>query len=262
MANLPSPGASALTIDTVSIRQIDGLYSLNDLHKASGGELKNRPVEFMRLEQTKALIAEIEKVGIPTFKIQRGKNGGTYACRELVIAYAAWISAAFHLKVIRVFLSQATPGRLNTPTETGEQIIMKLHSVQAGAMPDEMKRKIIKLVKTRWPSLYENALSLDAPPLEYPEPVKGRKYDRRNPYPRDGETIEIAQDIAIAIRNWAWHQPPTPASRSLEKAAQTLHDLLVSGWTEVDEALGSISRGVHYLHRWQGRGGRMGNAGP
>jgi hypothetical protein len=95
---------TALTIGTSEIRQLDGLYSLNDFHKASGGELKNRPVEFMRLEQTQALISEIGKVGIPTFKVIRGAHGGTYACKELVIAYAAWISAEFHLKVIRVFL--------------------------------------------------------------------------------------------------------------------------------------------------------------
>ncbi|MDR0672885.1 MAG: ORF6C domain-containing protein [Zoogloeaceae bacterium] len=105
------------------------------------------------------------------------------------------------------------------------------------------------------------ALPLDAPPLEYPVPVKDRKYDRGNPYPRDGETIEMAQEIAIAIRNWAQSQPSSPASKSLAKAADTLYDLLVTGWTEVDEALSAMSRATHYLHRWQGRGGRIGNVG-
>jgi len=55
-------------------------------------------------EQTKSLIAEVDKAGIPALRTTRGRYASTYACRELVIAYASWISAAFHLKVIRVFL--------------------------------------------------------------------------------------------------------------------------------------------------------------
>lgn len=96
-----------LSVANVAVRQHDGLYSLNDLHKAAGGASKHQPHEFVRLEQTQALIAELSKSGDSRNYIQtkRGKhNGGTFACRELVIAYAAWISPAFHLQVIRVFL--------------------------------------------------------------------------------------------------------------------------------------------------------------
>lgn len=98
-----------LTICETSIRQLDGLFSLNDLHKASGNNKSQRPGNFLGIDQTKALIAEIETAGISAVKTNEGRNGGTYACRELVIAYAAWISPAFHLKVIRVFLNATAP---------------------------------------------------------------------------------------------------------------------------------------------------------
>lgn len=118
------PNSTALTIANTSVRQVSGLFSLNDLHKASGGEDKHQPAKFVRMEQTQALIAEIEnspkvasleaaEIGNPeesrSLVTKEGRGGGTYACKELVIAYAAWISAAFHLKVIRVFLSVAMP---------------------------------------------------------------------------------------------------------------------------------------------------------
>lgn len=99
----------ALLLGAVSVRQHDGLFSLNDLHRASGGKPGHRPGNFLQLDQTKALIAEIANAGIPAFESRRGAHGGTYACRELVIAYAAWISAAFHLRVIRVFLAASSP---------------------------------------------------------------------------------------------------------------------------------------------------------
>ena len=105
----------AFAIGDISVRQLDGLYSLNDLHKASGGNPSQRPGEFMRLEQTQALTAAIETAGIPAVKTKEGRNGGTYAAREVVIAYAAWVNATFHLKVIRVFLDTVQPARPHNP---------------------------------------------------------------------------------------------------------------------------------------------------
>lgn len=108
----------ALTLGNITIRQQNGLFSLNDLHTAAGSEPKHQPHEFLRIEQTKALVAELSNSGDSRnyLETKRGKFGGTYACRELVIAYAAWISAAFHLKVIRVFLAATTPQA--EPTQT------------------------------------------------------------------------------------------------------------------------------------------------
>lgn len=108
MNNYP---AIALNLGDITVRQHNGLFSLNDLHKASGGNPNQRPGEFIRNQQTKELVEEISNAGISAFESRKGSNGGTYACRELVIAYAAWISAAFHLKVIRVFLAAVQPQR-------------------------------------------------------------------------------------------------------------------------------------------------------
>ena len=106
-----SQSTIALTLGKITVRQHNGLFSLNDLHKASGGEENFKPAFCLLNDQAKALIAEIAKgADLHLFlNTTKGRNGSTYACRELVIAYAAWISAAFHLKVIRVFLAVAAP---------------------------------------------------------------------------------------------------------------------------------------------------------
>lgn len=100
---------SNLAILNTSIRTHESLFSLNDLHKASGGAEKHRPSLFIRLDTTQDLISEIQKEVKSTdliFKTTGGRGlRGTYACEELVLAYATWISPKFHLVVLRAFLA-------------------------------------------------------------------------------------------------------------------------------------------------------------
>jgi len=97
---------NALVIASRGIRtDSEGRVSLNDCHHASGGEDRHRPSRWLANVQTKALIAEMETDGIPSVKASEGRGGGTFAARQLVIAYAAWIGPKFHLQVVNTFLA-------------------------------------------------------------------------------------------------------------------------------------------------------------
>lgn len=98
---------TAIVIDTITIRQdSEGRFCLNDLHKAAGGDLKHQPSNFLRLDTTLDLIEEISNssdVMNKPLQSSPGRYGGTYVCKELVYAYAMWISPQFQLKVIRAY---------------------------------------------------------------------------------------------------------------------------------------------------------------
>nr|WP_101127798.1 KilA-N domain-containing protein [Neisseria meningitidis] len=103
---------NAISISNVAIRQTENnLYNLNDLHKASGGEKRHELTNWLKLQQTNELIDELSKPENTGLKenqqvikvVRGGNNRGTYACKELVYAYATWISAKFFLLVIRTF---------------------------------------------------------------------------------------------------------------------------------------------------------------
>lgn len=299
--------STALTIAGVTVRQLNGLFSLNDLHRAAGGEAKHQPALFMRMEQTQALIAEIgNSTDSQSFKTKEGRNGGTYACRELVIAYAAWINAAFHLKVIRVFLAVTAPQTAPYTVQPGDTLNEAQQIALRAMLESNVKRLPMgrrgEAMRQGWSKLkshfkvpyrqipaseFEEALSIIArhvaqwelvdestqpaiqsqaalqlPRLDLhmqPPPVGTYRYNPANPYPRNGRTIEVAKSIALDILNWSDHLPTAQARQDLHDAAQTLHDLLVSGWTEVDEALSKMHTAMHFLNRWQGRGGTVGN---
>ena len=109
--NFANPNNQPLVIGDFSIRQDkDGRYCLNDFHKASGELEKHKPPFWLRNEQTKDLIIELQNcnsgytpIESPVNVIRGGANQGTYVVKELVYAYAMWISAKFHLQVIRAY---------------------------------------------------------------------------------------------------------------------------------------------------------------
>jgi phage antirepressor YoqD-like protein len=79
-----------------------GRYCLNDFHRAAGGEKRHAPAYWLANQQTKDLIGELESAEIPVVTVE-GRAGGTFAAKELIYAYAMWISPGFHLKVIRAY---------------------------------------------------------------------------------------------------------------------------------------------------------------
>lgn len=113
--NLLNPNNQPLVIGNFSIRQDeDGRYCLNDLHKASGNLSKHKPTFWLRNEQTQGLISELQNSNSQFSAIEQPVNvlrgnfsgdikQGTYVVKELVYSYAMWISAKFHLMVIRAY---------------------------------------------------------------------------------------------------------------------------------------------------------------
>ena len=94
---------NTISICNSSIRNFDGLYSLNDLHRAAGNHKQHQASNWLRNQQTVDFIAECEKTQKRVILKKQGL--GTFVCKELVIHYAMWISPEFSLQVIQHFLN-------------------------------------------------------------------------------------------------------------------------------------------------------------
>lgn len=187
-----------LTILNTQISTFENLYSLTDLHKVSGGENKHKPVLFLANLKTQALIDELQKetsVGISTSTdeqcrnsytavktINGGKNKGTYACKEIVIAYAMWISPKFHLIVLRAFLSmyEPKPNQLASPSEK-QQI-----------------KQAVNIAKHRTGRTYQNIYTVlfNYLSINKLDALTHKDFDRALAYINRLETIEYPQQTA------------------------------------------------------------------
>lgn len=88
----------------------NGLYSLMDLHKASGLGRGYIPSQFLEIKPTMSLVAYLQGKHGKDAVIQARKGGvsaGYCACKQLVVAYAMWLSPEFYDKVIQTFIHVA-----------------------------------------------------------------------------------------------------------------------------------------------------------
>ena len=102
---------------------------------------------------------------LPVKTVRGGKNPSTYACEELVIAYAMWISPKFHLVVLRAFLNLHKGGDTLNPEQQQaiQEAVVKAHH-RTGMSYAEIYRQLKSLFKVgKYDQLklsqFENAIS-------------------------------------------------------------------------------------------------------
>lgn len=211
--NLVNPNAQPLVIGNFSIRQDeDGRYCLNDLHKASGGNKKHQPAYFVRNQQTKDLIEIIEgenddlqicrsKQAVNSIR-GKGLEQGTYAVKELVYSYAMWISAKFHLQVIRAYDAMVMQWQINDRQSISPEQQALLHEIVARRSQGE--RKIFAEMWARHNRHFKIPRYAELLAIHFPEAVHyletmelrakvSKPEIKALPYPQ--EVIQVAQQI-------------------------------------------------------------------
>lgn len=100
-----------------------GRYNLNTLHKAhletnpALNSSSKQPADWLKLEGTKQLIAEIsnsEDLHSNPVNSAAGRYGGTFVHELLAVSYAGWISPAFQIKVNQTFIDYRS-GKMEQP---------------------------------------------------------------------------------------------------------------------------------------------------
>lgn len=255
--------AAHLAILSKDIRSQDGLFSLNDLHKASGNAAKHKPSNFVRLDTTKELIAELEQCSdlSTAFKvINGGVNRGTFVCKELVYVYAMWISPKFHLHVIRAFDQMATQPK---PQQVIGSEGMRCLSALIKGKTSHLKGRDQQSASTRlWNQLhtaFDVCSGMDIPEDEFNNArsfiasyaIEGEylaKEERRGDdgyyFQEHGRYFADGRAILAELDKYV----PGDAKTLLKQ----LDNVLLCSWTHMDESLSRLKVITAGLEKWRG----------
>ena len=251
--NLVNPNAQPLVIGNFSIRQDeDGRYCLNDLHKASGGNKKHQPAYFVRNQQTKDLIEIIEgenddlqicrsKQAVNSIR-GKGLEQGTYAVKELVYSYAMWISAKFHLTVIRAYDAMVMQWQINDRQSISPEQQALLHEIVARRSNGE--RKIYAEMWARHNRHFKIPRYAELLTIHFPEAVHyletmelkakiGKQEVKALPYPQ--EVIQVAQQINQEFKSTkytSWYVSARDGVLTAEPLLQGFYPMNVAEFTK------------------------------
>jgi len=115
-----------MKIANVEINKNDnGLYSLNDLHKASGGDVSKRPAQWLRTDRATRLIKALESDAHLCTPLQtvHGDGGGTFGGRHVLVAYSTYLSVEMEILVQQAFIDKVE-GQ-SKPLSPAEQLMQQ-----------------------------------------------------------------------------------------------------------------------------------------
>jgi len=263
---------TALSISNIPVRQDDySRFCLNYLHKASGGKKQNQPSNWLRNQQTIDLIDYLESEEsiekIPPIKTKQGI--GTFAVKELVYAYAMWISAKFNITVIRAYDSLVN-------TSATRNVL-----IENPTLSPEQKRHIQEIVNDiyakqdiHYQTTYHNIKThfkvgtyKELKQTQYPDvckflgvkPIHGELLSKEistqgvpllNPYqpmpPTTNKDYYTACSRLCSIKSWA----KANHSNVMVDDIEAVERCLTSVWTEIDECVFRIEPAIGFLKRW------------
>jgi len=137
-----------LTVFNTSISiNASGLYSLNDLHNASGAEKSQRPSFFLQTDKTQAYInvlrtKEPDDSHDRIFQIKKGSAGGTWGSKKLLCRYASWLSPEIDEMVHSAFIEKVEQQHTLSPAEQNlaHAKMMVEHERQLAQLPVIQKK--------------------------------------------------------------------------------------------------------------------------